>query len=48
MATNSETFHVVCRDCRSEELVASAEAAEAQATEHAESTDHAVAFGRIV
>lgn len=47
MGHHSGVFHVVCRECREEDLLDSRQAAETLATRHAESADHRVAYRRI-
>ncbi|QLG62168.1 hypothetical protein [Halorarum salinum] len=45
--TDGPVYHVVCRECPTESLRDSSNAAEDLATTHAADTDHSVAVGRI-
>ncbi|MFC7096309.1 hypothetical protein [Halobaculum marinum] len=44
---SQELYHVVCRDCTTESLRPTREAAAAVADDHAETVDHEVAVGRV-
>ncbi len=42
------TYHLVCRHCRYEQLLDSADTARQQATDHEAITDHRVVFKQVV
>ncbi len=44
---HDQLYHVVCRDCPTESLRPSKEAAVEAATDHADDADHDVSVGRV-
>jgi len=47
MGDSNSTYHVVCRDCRTEEVVRSRRDAKLAAVDHRTVADHRVEFDRI-
>lgn len=47
MGELDSTFHVVCRECETEEITQSRRDARAAAADHRAASDHRVAFDRI-
>lgn len=47
MGDAEATFHVVCRECETEELTDSKRAARRVAADHESTADHRVAVGRV-
>ncbi|WP_418282162.1 hypothetical protein [Halorubrum sp. DTA98] len=47
MDTTQRSFHVVCRECRTERVLDTVADAAEFADEHAAETDHVVVFDRI-
>lgn len=45
--TERRSFHVVCRDCRTERILDTVEEAASVANEHASETGHVVVFDRV-
>jgi len=41
------TYHLVCRNCKYEQIIESADAARQQATDHEAITDHRIAFKQV-